>query len=89
MLLASIISGFGTWAGHAFLVRQGKARYWPFVATAVLAVSMNGPGYFADGGSAMALMALHFAVAIPLIIGFTAEECRDGNRTVRATEYRR
>jgi len=70
VLIASVLAGLGAWAVHAFLIRQDKARYWPFVATTVLAISMSGPGYLADGATAMVLMAMHLAVAIPLILGF-------------------
>ena len=92
VLVASILAGFGAWGVHALLVRQDKARYWPFVASTVLAISMTGPGYLADGTSAVALMALHFAVAVPLIVGFaklspeTACEPRSADRPGRVAE---
>lgn len=43
---------------------------WTFVATTALAVSIVGPAWFADGGSAVGLIALHVVTAAVVIAGF-------------------
>jgi hypothetical protein len=43
---------------------------WTAVATTALAVSVLGPSWFADGGSAAALIALHVVTAAVVIAGF-------------------
>lgn len=43
---------------------------WIMVATTALAVSVIGPSWFADGGSAAALIALHVVTAAVVIVGF-------------------
>ena len=43
---------------------------WTVVATTALAVSVIGPSWFADGGSAAALIALHIVTAAVVIAGF-------------------
>lgn len=67
-LVAALLAG----GVHALLVRLGWARWWPTVGSAALALSMLGPVYYADGADAVALMAMHFAVAIVLITGFAS-----------------
>ena len=70
IIVASLIGGLAAWAVNALLIRVGHARWWPFVGSTALAISMLGPSYMSDGSSAMALVVLHFAVAIVLIWGF-------------------
>jgi hypothetical protein len=70
VIVASVIGGLAAWAVNALLIRVGRARWWPFVGSTALAISMLGPSYMSDGSSAMALVVLHFAVAIVLIWGF-------------------
>jgi hypothetical protein len=69
VIVASALAGLAAWAVHALMIRAGYRRWWPFVGSTALAISMLGPSYMADGSSAMALMCLHFAVAIVLIWG--------------------
>jgi Family of unknown function (DUF6069) len=45
-------------------------RLWSFVGSTALAVSIIGPAWLADGASSVALIALHFVVAIVVISGF-------------------
>jgi hypothetical protein len=70
VIVASLVGGLAAWAVNALLIRIGHPRWWPFVGSTALAISMLGPSYMSDGSSAMALMCLHFAVAIVLIWGF-------------------
>jgi hypothetical protein len=68
--VAALLAGLAAWATHALLDRLGRDRWWPFVGSTALSISMLGPAYRADGVTAMALMGLHFAVGIVLITGF-------------------
>jgi len=72
VIVASLIGGVAAWAVHALLARRGRAlRWWPFVGSTALAISMIGPSYYADGESAVALMAMHFTVGFVLIFGMS------------------
>jgi hypothetical protein len=69
--LAAVVGGLAAWGVHALLARQPRTeRWWPFVGSTALAISMIGPSYQSDGSSAMALMCMHFAVGAVLIAGF-------------------
>jgi hypothetical protein len=71
VLIVTIVAGFVAWGVAILLKRAGKARWFPSVGSIALALSIIGPSYLADGSSAVALILLHFAVAIVLIVGFT------------------
>lgn len=66
---ATLVSGLAALGLYTLLARRGWAGWWPFAGSTALAVSMNGPSYLSDGASAIALMCMHFAVAIVLIPG--------------------
>jgi hypothetical protein len=71
VFVAAVVGGLAAWGVHTVLSRQARTtRWWPFVASTALAISMIGPNWMADGGSAVALMCLHFAVGVVLIAGF-------------------
>jgi hypothetical protein len=70
VLVTTVVVGLAAWAVHAFLVRRDAARWWPFVGSTVLAISIAGPSWYADGASAVALIAMHLVVGIVLIAGF-------------------
>jgi len=70
VLLASLVAGLAAWAVYALLARTGHPRWWPFVASTALAISITGPSYLADGIAAVALICLHVAVGVVLIAGF-------------------
>jgi hypothetical protein len=67
MILARLVA----WGVAVLLQRAGKARWFPALGSTALAISIIGPSYLADGSSAVALILLHFAVAIVLIVGLT------------------
>ena len=46
------------------------ARWWPFIGSTALAISMIGPSYLADGSSAVSLICMHVVVGVVLITGF-------------------
>lgn len=71
VLAVTILAGLVAWGVAILLERAGKARWFPAVGSAALAISIIGPSYLADGASAVALILLHFAVAIVLIVGLT------------------
>jgi hypothetical protein len=68
-VLSTVGAGLAAWGARIFVVRLGQSRWWPFVGTTALALSMLGPTYMADGISIFALSCLHFAAGIPLILG--------------------
>jgi hypothetical protein len=71
VVVATTLAGIAAWGVHTLLTRFDKARYWPFVGSTVLAISINGPSWFADGETTIALIAMHFAVGVVLITGFS------------------
>jgi uncharacterized protein DUF6069 len=70
VLLASLVAGLAAWAVSALLAHWRRARWWPFVASTALAISITGPSYLADGISAVALIGLHVVVGVVLLLGF-------------------
>jgi FtsH-binding integral membrane protein len=70
VLLASLVAGLAAWGVYALLARWRRTRWWPFVGSTALAISMTGPSYLADGISAVALICLHVIVGVVLIMVF-------------------
>jgi hypothetical protein len=70
VLLASLVAGLAAWGVFTLLAHWRRARWWPFVGSTALAISMLGPSYLADGISAVSLICLHVLVAVVLIMGF-------------------
>jgi hypothetical protein len=71
VLIVSVLAGLVAWGVAVLLKRAGKARWFPFIGSTALAISIIGPSSQADGSSAVALIVLHFVVAIILIYGLT------------------
>jgi hypothetical protein len=70
ILATTIVVGLAAWVVHSLLARTPRtARWWPFVGSTALAVSMLGPSYQSDGAAAVALIAMHLAVGAVLIKG--------------------
>jgi hypothetical protein len=70
VLLATLVAGLAGWGAFALLLRWRRARWWPFVGSTALAISIIGPSYLADGISAVSLICMHVAVGVVLITGF-------------------
>jgi hypothetical protein len=71
VLVTTLVAGLAAWAVWALLARRPRtARWWPFVGSTAIAVSMIGPSYLADGIAAVALISMHFAVGAVLTFGF-------------------
>jgi hypothetical protein len=70
VLLASLVAGLAAWAVYALLARWRRTRWWPFVGSTAIAISITGPSYLADGISAVSLICLHILVGAVLITGF-------------------
>jgi hypothetical protein len=70
--VVALLAGLGAWViVRAIERRAANPRLaWGLVASTVLAVSMAGPSWTADGAAAVALMSLHFVVAAVVIPGF-------------------
>jgi hypothetical protein len=72
VVLASTLAGLAAWGVHAVMARKPRSlQWWPLVGTTALSASMAGPAWFADGSTAIALMGMHFAVGIVLIVGLS------------------
>ncbi|MGN6378199.1 MAG: DUF6069 family protein [Gaiellales bacterium] len=72
VIVVAVLAALGGWLVVRVVERHSanpRAR-WAQVATTVLAVSMIGPSWTADGAAAVALMSLHFVVAVVVIGGF-------------------
>jgi FtsH-binding integral membrane protein len=70
VLVATLVAGLAAWGVFALLLRRRRARWWPFVGSTALAISMVGPSYLADGISAVSLICMHVVVGVVLITGF-------------------
>jgi hypothetical protein len=74
VLVTTVLAGLAAWGVHRVLARRARtARWWPFVGSTAIAVSMIGPSYLADGAAAVALISMHVAVGAVLVWGFTLE----------------
>jgi hypothetical protein len=83
---SSLAAGLAAWGVHALLARWRRARWWPFIGSTALAISITGPSYLADGISAVALICLHVIVGVVLIAGFTLFAPRPYLRAGRAVD---
>jgi FtsH-binding integral membrane protein len=70
VLLTTLVAGLVAWGVFALLLRRRRARWWPFVGSTALAISMAGPSYLADGIAAVSLICMHVVVGVVLITGF-------------------
>jgi Family of unknown function (DUF6069) len=70
VLVTTLVAGLAAWGVFALLLRRRRARWWPFVGSTALAISMLGPSYLADGISAVSLICMHVVVGVVLIMGF-------------------
>jgi hypothetical protein len=87
VLLATLVAGLAAWGVHTVLARWRRLGWWPFIGSTAIAVSITGPSYLADGIAAVALICLHFAVGIVLIIGFARlvpRPCRAADQAASA-----
>jgi FtsH-binding integral membrane protein len=88
VLLATLVAGLAAWGVFALLLRRRRARWWPFVGSTALAISMLGPSYLADGISAVSLICLHILVGVVLITGFMRAVPRPSHPADQAPGYR-
>ncbi|MGD9711222.1 MAG: DUF6069 family protein [Thermomicrobiales bacterium] len=89
VVIASLLGGLLAWLVFFLLSRFGYQRLWPFVGSTALAISMLGPSYMADGSSTVALICLHFAVAIVLIWGLALVSASTTDCETAPAEQRR
>ena len=71
VLVAVLVAGVAAWVVQRLLARRGAAGWWPFVGSTALAISIIGPTWLADGMASVVLIAMHLAVGLVLIAGFT------------------
>ena len=88
VLLASLVAGLAAWGAYALLARWRRTRWWPFIGSTALAISITGPSYLADGISAVSLICLHILVGAVLIIGFMRAVPRPSHPADQAAGYR-
>jgi FtsH-binding integral membrane protein len=70
ILVTTIVAGLAAWVVYSLLARTPRTtRWWPFVGSTGIALSMLGPSYLSDGAAAVALIAMHLAVGAVLIKG--------------------
>ena len=70
ILVTTVVVGLAAWVVYSLLARTPRtARWWPFVGSTAIAISMLGPSYLSDGAAAVTLIAMHFAVGAILIKG--------------------
>jgi hypothetical protein len=93
IVVASVVGALVGWAVLRLVERYSRSplRRWPLVASTGLGVSLIGPTWLADGGSAVALNSLHMIVAFVIIAGFARtlpyrkSTMRPGSRSQTAT----
>jgi hypothetical protein len=69
--VATLLAGLPARVVHLLLTRRPRtARWWPFIGSTGIAVSMLGPSYLADGAAGVALIGMRLAVGYVLIAGF-------------------
>ncbi|HEV8166035.1 MAG TPA: DUF6069 family protein [Actinomycetota bacterium] len=71
VVVAALLAGLAAWGTRALLARRGADGAWPIVGATALGISYIGPSYLADGLSALVLIAMHLAVGLVLIAGFS------------------
>ena len=71
VLAAAVVAGLAAWVVQRQLARHGAGRWWPFVGSTALSISIIGPSWLADGAAGVALIAMHLAVGAVLIVGFS------------------
>jgi hypothetical protein len=70
ILVTTIVTGLAAWVVYSILARSPRtARWWPFVGSTAIAISLLGPTNLSDGAAAVALIAMHLAVGAILIRG--------------------
>jgi hypothetical protein len=72
VLVAASVAGVAAWAVQRLLARRGAPRWWPFVGSTALAISIIGPTWLADGAAGVVLIGMHLAVGFVLIAGFNS-----------------
>jgi Family of unknown function (DUF6069) len=70
VLVTVVLAGLAAWGVQRLLARRGAARWWPFVGSTALAISIIGPTWLADGMASVVLIGMHLAVGFVLIAGF-------------------
>jgi hypothetical protein len=93
IVAGSVAGALLGWLVASLIERHSRSplRRWSFVGSTGLGVSMIGPTWLADGGSAVALNALHMIVAFVVIAGFARTlpyrqpAMRPGSRSQTAT----
>jgi hypothetical protein len=93
VIIAVLVAAAAACVVHALMVRRGWQRWWPFLGSTVLAISITGPSYLADGESAVALICMHLVVGAVLIgglntLGPAADRCGDSPDDGRAVQRR-
>ena len=79
VLVTTVVAGLAAWVASSVLTRSRRAeRWWPFLASTALAISMLGPSYLADGVDAVVLVAIHLLVGATLIGGFASAQALTG-----------
>lgn len=76
VLVATLVVGLAAWCVHGLLRRWRRATAWPRIASTVVALSILGPAFQADGSSAVGLVALHVVVGAVLVVGPTRAVAR-------------
>jgi Family of unknown function (DUF6069) len=75
ILVTTIVAGLAAWVVYSLLARTPRtARWWPFVGSTAIALSMLGPSYLSDGAAAVALIAMHLAVGAIVVRGLSTAE---------------
>ena len=71
VVVAALVGALAGWLVVRWLERhtENPVAWWGFIGSAALSVSTIGPSYFAQGWSLVALVGLHFLVAIVVITG--------------------
>jgi hypothetical protein len=87
VVAAALIAALAAWLVVALVERRCRhpRAAWALIASTGLSLSVIGPSWLADGAAgAVALIALHFVVAVVVIVGFAGTlPARRGQRACR------
>jgi hypothetical protein len=74
VVVGATIAALLGWAVVLVLARRAPRPrlWWARIGSTCFAVSIIGPSWLADGGSSVALMALHLVTAVVIVVGFAA-----------------
>lgn len=82
VVVAATVAALLGWVVVRWLERhvQRPRVWWARIGSTALSISIIGPSWLADGGSSVALMALHLVTAVVIVVGLAGTVPRRNRR---------